>query len=127
MARVEWFQKQPPRVFLEEGVLKICSKFTGKHPCRGTILIKLLYNFVEIALWQGCSPVNLQHIFRTPFLKSTSGWLLLSFVYVLKISIHPFLLHFWFTGQEVFTMHHIFLFVFSQKKFEYFVDLFTKK
>ena len=23
-----------------------------------------------------CSPVNLLHMFRTPFLKSTSGWLL---------------------------------------------------
>ena len=22
-----------PEVFLEKGVLKICSKFTGKHPC----------------------------------------------------------------------------------------------
>ena len=25
----------------------------------------------------GCSPVNLLHIFRTPFLKNTSRWLLL--------------------------------------------------
>ena len=32
----------------------------------------------EIALWHGCSPVNLPHIFRTPFPKNTSGWLLLS-------------------------------------------------
>ena len=28
-------------------------------------------------LWQGCSPVNLLHIFRTSFPKSTSRWLLL--------------------------------------------------
>ena len=35
------------------------------------------YNFIEIALRHGCSPVNLLHIFRTPFLKNTSGWLLL--------------------------------------------------
>ena len=49
-----------PEVFLRRGVLKICSKFTGEHPRR-----------------HGCSPVNLLHIFRTPFPKSTSGQLLL--------------------------------------------------
>ena len=32
---------------------------------------------IEIALRHGCSPINLLHIFRTPFLKNTSGWLLL--------------------------------------------------
>ena len=34
-------------------------------------LIKLLCNFIEIALGHGCSPVNLLHIFRTPFTKNT--------------------------------------------------------
>ena len=34
-------------------------------------------NFIEIALWHGCFPVNLLHIFRAPFLKNTSEWLLL--------------------------------------------------
>ena len=29
-------------VFLEKGVLKTCSKFTGEHPCRNVISIKLL-------------------------------------------------------------------------------------
>ena len=38
---------------------------------------KLQSNFIEIALRHGCSPVNLQHIFRTPFPKNSSGWLLL--------------------------------------------------
>ena len=42
------------------------------------ISIKLLYNFVEIALQHGCSPVNLLHIFRTPFPKNTSVRLPLS-------------------------------------------------
>ena len=36
----------------------------------------MLCNFIEIALRHGCSPVNLLHIFRTPFPKNTSGWLL---------------------------------------------------
>ena len=38
---------------------------------------KLLCNFIEVALRHGCSPVNVLHIFRTPFPKNTSGWLLL--------------------------------------------------
>ena len=31
-----------PEVFLRKGVLKICSKFTGEHPCQSVISIKLL-------------------------------------------------------------------------------------
>ena len=65
-------------VFLGKGVLKICNKFTGEHPCRSVISINLLCNFIEIALRRGCSPANLLHIFRTPFLDNTSGWLLLN-------------------------------------------------
>ena len=67
----------PPEVFLGKGVLKICSKFTRKYPCRSVISIKLLCNFIEITLRHGCSPVNLLHIFRTPFSKNASGELLL--------------------------------------------------
>ena len=66
-----------PEVFLRKGVLKICSKFTGEHPCRSAISIKLHSNFVKIALRHGCCPVNLLHIFRTLFLKNTSRRLLL--------------------------------------------------
>ena len=65
-------------MFLGKGVLKICSNFTGEHPCRSAISIKLLCNFIEITLRHGFSPVNLLHIFRTPFLKNISGWLLLN-------------------------------------------------
>ena len=57
------FQKN---MFLRKGVLKICSKFTGEHPCRSVISIKLPCNFIKIALRHGCSPLNLLHIFRTP-------------------------------------------------------------
>ena len=31
-------------VFLEKGALEICSKFTGEHPCRSVISIKLLHS-----------------------------------------------------------------------------------
>ena len=49
-----WTRSSRPEVLLRKGVLKIC-------------------NFIEIALQHGCSPVNLLHIFRTPFLSNTSG------------------------------------------------------
>ena len=64
-------------MFSKKDILKIGSKFTGEDPCRSAIQIKLQSNFIEITLRGGCSPVNLLRIFRTPFPKNTSGWLLL--------------------------------------------------
>ena len=75
-----------PEVFLEKGFLKICSKLTGEHPYRSAISIKLQSNFIEITLRHGCSPVNLLYIFRTPFLKNTSGRLLLN---MFNLSFNP--------------------------------------
>ena len=72
------YRSNRPEVFLKKGILKICSKFTGEHPYRSVISIKLLCNVIEIALPDGCSPVNLLYIFRTPFPKNTSGRLLLN-------------------------------------------------
>ena len=71
-------QKQPSKGVLKKGVLKKCSKFTVEHSCRSVISIKLLFNFIVIALQHGCSPINLLHIFRTPFPKKISGQLLLN-------------------------------------------------
>ena len=71
------FRSSHPEVFLK-GILKICSKFKRKeHPCRSVISIKLLGNFIEIALQHGFSHVNLLHIFRTIFLKNAFARLLL--------------------------------------------------
>ena len=61
-----------PEVFLGKRVLTICSNFTGEHPCRGVI-----YNFIEISLQHGYSPVNLLHVFRAPFPKNNSERMLL--------------------------------------------------
>ena len=69
-------------MFLLKVDLKICSKFTGEHPCRSVISIKLQSNFIEISLRHGCSPVNLLHFFGTPLSKNTSGGLLLTDVEV---------------------------------------------
>ena len=33
-------------MFLRKGVLKICSKFTGEHPCGGVTSIKFQSNFL---------------------------------------------------------------------------------
>ena len=38
-------------------------------------------NVIEIALLHGFSPVNLLHIFRTPFSQNTTGWLLLQYIW----------------------------------------------
>ena len=65
------YRSSYPEVFLRKVILEICSKFTGEHPCRSAISIKLQSNFIEITLRHGCSPVNLLHIFRTPFYKNT--------------------------------------------------------
>ena len=42
--------------------------------------VALLCNFIDMTHWHGCFPVNLLHILKTPFLKNTSGWLLLMMV-----------------------------------------------
>ena len=41
---ISYYRKNPSVVFLEKDVLKIYSKFTGEHPCRSVILIKLFCN-----------------------------------------------------------------------------------
>ena len=74
------FRSNRPEVLLRKCVLEICSKSTVEHPCRSAISIKLLCNFIEIALLHGFSYVNLLHFFRTPFPTNTTGWLLLKII-----------------------------------------------
>ena len=35
------FKSSRPEMFLTKGVLRICSKFTGEHPCQSVTSIKL--------------------------------------------------------------------------------------
>ena len=82
---IKWYISSHPNVFLEKAIPKTCSKFTGEHLCQSVISIKLQSNFIEIKLRHECSPVNLLHIFRTPFLKNTSrGLLLMICCFILK-------------------------------------------
>ena len=82
------YRSSHPGVFLGTGVLKIYSNITGEYLCQSAISIKLLCNFIEIILRHGCSPVKMMHIFRTPFLRNTSWWLLLSLVLVVRFSCY---------------------------------------
>ena len=50
-------------------------------------LNKVASNFIEITLRDKCSPVNLLHIFKTPFSKNTFGGLRLSME---SLIYHPF-------------------------------------
>ena len=80
MSKELWFagiRSSRCEVFLEKGVLKICCKFIGEHPCRSVISKKWQSNFTEITLRHGSSPVSLQDNFRTSFSKNTPGRLLL--------------------------------------------------
>ena len=44
---LEKFRSNHPEVFLRKGVLRICSKFTGEHPCRRVISLKLLATLLK--------------------------------------------------------------------------------
>ena len=74
-------------MFLGKVVRKIFRIFTGEHPYRSLISIKLLYNFIEITLRHECSHVNLLHIFRTPLPKKASGGLQ---NVLLRVVLNPF-------------------------------------
>ena len=49
--------------------------------------VSLQSNFIEIILWHGCPPVNVLHIFRTPFPKNISRGLLLNINSSLNMSL----------------------------------------
>ena len=72
------FRSSRTEVLLGKGILKMCCKYTGEHPCESVISIKQLCNFIEIEHQHRCSPVNLLHISRTLLPKNISGRLLLT-------------------------------------------------
>ena len=104
---LECFQKQPlrgvPWKRCSENMHQIYSRTPtrkcnfNKVACWSLLFIKLqASNFIEIALRHGCSAVNLLHIFRTPFPRNTSEWLLLYFSTpsVLQLNFNSF----WVSG-----------------------------
>ena len=99
------FRSSRLEVFLGKSALKICGKFTGYHPCRSVISIKLQSNFIEITLRHGYSPVNSLHIFRLPFCRNTSGWLLMRLIslrhFCSRKKIIKAILFQWFIAREL--------------------------
>ena len=79
LSRYMCIQKQPPRGVPRKRCCENMQQIYRRTPWRSAISIKLLCKFIEIALRHGCSPVNLLHVFRTPFPRNTSEWLLLYF------------------------------------------------
>ena len=67
------------------GVLRKRSSENMQQIYRRTPMPKCDFN--KVALRHGHSPVNLLHIFRTPFLKNTSGRLLLQVGIVISVAI----------------------------------------
>ena len=65
------------RLMCKYGNCKFTWKNSNLKNCLPLAYLKLQSNFIEITLQHGCSFVNLQHIFRTPFQQNTSEWLLL--------------------------------------------------
>ena len=45
-----FYRSSHPEVFLVKGVLRICIKFTGEHPCLSVISIKLQSNFIVMMI-----------------------------------------------------------------------------
>ena len=83
-------QKQPSTGVLKKTCSENMQWISGEHPWRSVISIKLQSNFMEITLSHGCSPVNLPHIFRTPFPRNTSRRLLLKItLWLTDILRHP--------------------------------------
>ena len=58
------FRSSRSEVFLGKNVLKIYSKFTGEHPYRSVISIKLLWSFIEITLQ---NTFSLEHLWTAEF------------------------------------------------------------
>ena len=77
------FQKQPPEVFYEKGVLWNFTKFTGKHLCQSVVFNKAAWlrpaTLLKKRLWHRCFLVNFAKLLRTTFSQNTSGRLLSNF------------------------------------------------
>ena len=72
LVRTDIVRSSCPEAFLGKGVLKLCIKFTGEHPCRSAVSIKFQRNFIENTFRYECSPIYICCIFsehlslRTP-------------------------------------------------------------
>ena len=74
-------QKQPTEALCQKRCSEKFRKFTGKHLCKSLLFNKVAClkpaTLLKRRLWHRCFPVNFAKFLRTPFLKNTSGRLLL--------------------------------------------------
>ena len=70
-------QKQLPRDVPRKRYSENMQQNYKRTPIPKCDFNKVVLQLIEITLRHACSPINFLHIFRTPFLKNTSGWLLL--------------------------------------------------
>ena len=80
-----FYRSSPPELLLWKDALKICSKFTGEHPCQSVISIKFQSNFIKTTLRHGGSPANLLYI----FLRTTSLNLLVFCFFLYSVDGKP--------------------------------------
>ena len=77
------FQKQPTQLFYKKSVLRNFTQFTGKYLRQSPSFNKVAglrpATLLKKKLWYRCLPVNFVELLRTPFLKNTSGRLLVCF------------------------------------------------
>ena len=70
-----------PEVLCKKGVLKIFTKFTGKHLCQSLLFNKIAglrpTILLKKRLWDRCFPVNFVRFPRAPFFIEHFWWLLL--------------------------------------------------
>ena len=80
-------QKQPSRGVLKKRCFENMQQTYMRTPMPKCDFNKVAKqsNVIEIALRHGCSPVNVLHIFLTPFPKNTSGWF---FLYRTRTSVY---------------------------------------
>ena len=78
-SRINEVQKQPSRGVISKNKCSVNMQQTYRRTPipKCVISIKLQSNYIEITLRYRCFPVNLLYIFRTPFIKSICGRLLL--------------------------------------------------
>ena len=87
---VKEYQKHPSRGVLRKRYFENMQQIYRRTPMPKCDFTKVALNLIEIALRHGCSSVNLLHISRAPFPKSTSGRLLLEYHHSFSLLLHPF-------------------------------------
>ena len=75
------FRSSHQRCSMKKGVLRNFTKFTGKHLRQSLFFNEVAglrpATLLKKRLWRRCFPVNFAKFLRTPFLRNTSGRLLL--------------------------------------------------